>query len=182
MCTSYKYIILCGRVGVCPKTVRPGAPRWDQFAFRPLNKGSDDTPRTYTRIEHVISHLKTVVKSTSFDFRTRNSMELQCMPASAYSMHFHAMLSFAGRTYPAGCHGLAHSASARPPAQRARRRAHDGRVWTRAPGPRHPPAPPIPPMPPIAHHCLPTLPIPPIPSLLIRVAGCVCSCHLSSST
>ena len=29
------YIILCERVGVCPKTVGCGAPRWDQFTLRP---------------------------------------------------------------------------------------------------------------------------------------------------
>ena len=62
VCTSYKYIILCERVGVCPKTVICGGLRWVQFAFRPLNKGSDDTPKTYRRIEHVISRLKTGVK------------------------------------------------------------------------------------------------------------------------
>ena len=45
-----KYIILCERVGVCPKIVISGDSRWVQFAFRPLNKGSDDTPKTHTRI------------------------------------------------------------------------------------------------------------------------------------
>ena len=62
VCTSYKYIILCERVGVCPKTVVFGDARCVQFAFRPLNKGSDDTPKTHTRIEQVILNVKTRLK------------------------------------------------------------------------------------------------------------------------
>ena len=51
------YIILCERVGVCPKTVGSGAARCVQFAFRPLNKAPGDTPKTHTRIEHVTLNL-----------------------------------------------------------------------------------------------------------------------------
>ena len=43
VCTSYKYIILCEEVGVHTKTIISGGPHWGQFAFHPLNKGSDDT-------------------------------------------------------------------------------------------------------------------------------------------
>ena len=60
MCTSYKYFVLCERVGVCPKTVRPGDFRCVQFVFSLLKYARGEHTQTNT-------HKSPVAKNTELN-------------------------------------------------------------------------------------------------------------------
>ena len=62
VCTSYKYFVLCERVGGASKTLGLGDSRWGQFAVSSILNEGKDPQQTHTRIEQVILNVKTRLK------------------------------------------------------------------------------------------------------------------------